>query len=131
MEAPKRPYEMIITIGADDLKGLANGLDNILFDIYGYIEHGHQNPHVCTSGSPSCGYSFSLTRTEVSGHEEYFKKLEEYLAETRKKKLNHVCSNGPCRKWDREHDACNSGGDPAADVSTGYCEAWDPVNKER
>jgi hypothetical protein len=86
MEAPRRPYEMIVSIGADDLKGLAITLDNIAFDIYGYIEHGHQNPHVCTSGSPSSGYTLSLTRTEVADHDEYFKKLDAYLEELRKDK---------------------------------------------
>lgn len=83
MQPPKRPYEMIVVIGADDLNSLAHSLKNIAFDVWTMTEKGHQNPHVTTSGSPSTGYNFSLVRTDTADHHEYFKKLDEYLKESR------------------------------------------------
>lgn len=41
-----------------------------------------------------------------------------------------VCSNGPCRYWEREYDHCRNGS-PDADVSTGSCDAWEPVAPPR
>lgn len=85
MNVPKRPYEMIISIGSDSLEALAHSLSNIQFDIYTMIEKGHANPHISTSGSLDSGYNFSLVRTDTADHTEYFKKLDAYLEETKAK----------------------------------------------
>ena len=86
MIEPKRPYEMIMKIGADTLDDLARSLSNIEYDIVCMIERGHSNPHITTSGSPSTGYSFSLVRTETADHDEYFKQIEQYLADKKENK---------------------------------------------
>lgn len=60
MKSPKRPYEMVMEIGSDNLEAMAHSLKNIVFDIHCMIGRGHSNPHVTTSGSPDSGYNFSL-----------------------------------------------------------------------
>lgn len=80
MNAPKRPYEMVLTIGADSLESMAGALRNITHEVYVMAERGHNNPHNTTSGGVDSGYTYSLTRTDTADHEEYFKQIEAYLA---------------------------------------------------
>ena len=79
MNAPKRPYEMVLEIGSDSLEAMAHSLENIVFDIHCMIERGHQNPHITTSGTTDSGYNFSLVRTDTADHDEYFKQVKTFL----------------------------------------------------
>lgn len=80
MSKPKRPYEIVISAGADSLEDLATTLEIIAQDICGekaVIKLSR------TSGSPSSGYNFEIVRTDTADHDEYFEKLEKYLTEKR------------------------------------------------
>lgn len=90
MNAPKRPYEMVLSIGADSLEAVAGALHNISHDVYIMAERGHSNPHTTTSGGVDSGYMFSLVRTDTADHDEYFKQIEVYLEsmEAKKEKEN-------------------------------------------
>jgi|WetSurMetagenome_2_1015567.scaffolds.fasta_scaffold246007_4 hypothetical protein len=94
MSAPRRPFEMVLEIGADSLEDLASALHSIQFDVFEMIERGHQNPHVCTSGSPSSGWNYSLVRTETADHDEYFKKLDAWLEERKAERAADALAKG-------------------------------------
>jgi hypothetical protein len=83
MESPKRPYEMILKIGADSLEDLINSFNYIEFDIIKIQQDGFNNKQITSSGGPGGGYNFELIRTETANHEEYFEKLNKYLEEIR------------------------------------------------
>jgi hypothetical protein len=87
MEAPRRPYEIILEIGADDLESIASALHSIEFNVFELIENGGvKDKYVSTSGSPSSGWNFSIIRTETADHDSYFKQLDTYLESKREER---------------------------------------------
>lgn len=78
MSKPKRPYEIVISAGADTLEDLATALETIAQDI---CEEKAIIKLSRTSGSPSNGYNFEVVRTDTADHNEYFEKLRKYLTE--------------------------------------------------
>src|SRR5581483_7940282 len=71
---PKRRYELTLTLGADDLKEIDHGLNEIARQII--YEHSRNS----TSGGCGVGWHFEIVEHPEMTHEHYVTALHEYLA---------------------------------------------------
>lgn len=71
----ERAHTLILKIGADTAKDLADHLRFIASDVE------RNEITVGTSGGPSCGYTYSYKTDPSMTHDEYFRQINEWLDE--------------------------------------------------
>ena len=77
MSKPRRAYELTLTLGADTYEELVRALEGLALDLALYPSDAAHRP--MASGSPSAGYSATVTHDPEWTHERYHAEVEAYL----------------------------------------------------
>lgn len=86
-DAPKRKYQLTLTLGGDDIQDIVHGLEQISFDLMREANDDIEAVgYHSISGGYSSGWIVDVSVDPAMNHDEYMRLLKEHVAQEKEAK---------------------------------------------